>query len=220
MSDGPPPSSYRRLASPASNSRVDLRAKEPPIVFSLQIVTFRRSVHLCGVPSPTPVEKVAQRPEFLPILGATPYSLRRGGISLRLHAEDPQTVASECGTSLKMLSDHYAFAIEDLRRYGPRPVNVEWRAARLQQQALRPATGPERVRHRRKFFAFSARRRAPRLSWRIQLRGTMTRVATPTTRLTWFDGHEGNWSHAPRQRARIHTKAQARRGGGRVPELL
>jgi integrase len=110
------------------------------------------------------VEKVAQRPEFLPILGATPYSLRRGGISLRLRAEDPQTVASECGTSLKMLSDHYAFAIEDLRRYGPRPVNVEWRAARLQQQALRPATGPERVRHRRKFFAFSARRRAPRLS--------------------------------------------------------
>ena len=44
------------------------------------------------------VKKVAQRPEFFPILGATPYSLRRGGISLRLRAEDPQTVASECGT--------------------------------------------------------------------------------------------------------------------------
>ena len=50
------------------------------------------------------VEKVAQRPEFYPILGATPYSLRRGGISLRLRAEDPQTVAGECGTSLRMLS--------------------------------------------------------------------------------------------------------------------
>ncbi|MGA9875373.1 MAG: hypothetical protein WBQ21_06145 [Solirubrobacteraceae bacterium] len=28
-----------------------------------------------------------------------------------------------------MLSDHYAFAIEDLRRHGPRPADVEWRAA-------------------------------------------------------------------------------------------
>jgi hypothetical protein len=84
------------------------------------------------------VEKVAQRPEFFPILGATPYSLRRGGISLRLRAEDPQTVASECGTSLKMLSDHYAFAIADLRRHGPRPADVEWGAARTAQANRRP----------------------------------------------------------------------------------
>jgi hypothetical protein len=79
------------------------------------------------------VKKVAERPEFFGVLGATPYSLRRGGISLRLRAEDPQTVASECGTSLRMLSDHYAFAIEDLRRNGPRPADVEWRAARAAQ---------------------------------------------------------------------------------------
>jgi integrase len=79
------------------------------------------------------VEKVAQQPEFFPILGATPYSLRRGGVSLRLRAEDPQTVASECGTSLRMLSDHYAYAIEDLRRNGPRPADTEWRAARTEQ---------------------------------------------------------------------------------------
>jgi hypothetical protein len=88
------------------------------------------------------VKKVAQRPEFAPILGATPYALRRGGISLRLRAEDPQTVASECGTSLKMLSDHYAYAIEDLRRQGPRPADVELRAARAEQakrQALKNA---------------------------------------------------------------------------------
>jgi integrase len=52
------------------------------------------------------VRAVAERPEFARILGATPYALRRGGISLRLRSEDPQTVASECGTSLKMLSDH------------------------------------------------------------------------------------------------------------------
>lgn len=79
------------------------------------------------------VKKAAERPEFAPILGATPYALRRGGISLRLRAEDPQTVASECGTSLKMLSEHYAYAIADLRRQGPRPADVEWRAARTQR---------------------------------------------------------------------------------------
>jgi hypothetical protein len=118
------------------------------------------------------VEKVAQRPEFFPILGATPYSLRRGGISLRLRAEDPQTVASECGTSLKMLSDHCAFAIEDLRRHGPRPADVEWRAARSAQanrrsreQALLVAAEHGGMRRRRKLFAwFSERRQASRAS--------------------------------------------------------
>ena len=60
----------------------------------------------------------------------------------RLRAEDPQTVASECGTSLRTLSKHYAYAIEDLRRNGPRPADTEWRAARAEQaerQALRNA---------------------------------------------------------------------------------
>lgn len=76
------------------------------------------------------VQKVAERPQFANILGATPYALRRGGISLRLRAEDAQTVAKECGTSLQMLDAHYAFAIDDLRRFGPRPAEVEWRAAR------------------------------------------------------------------------------------------
>jgi integrase len=79
------------------------------------------------------VAKVAEQPEFFAILGASPYSLRRGGISLRLRAEDPQTVASECGTSLRMLSDHYAYVIEDLRRNGPRPADAEWRSARAEQ---------------------------------------------------------------------------------------
>lgn len=76
------------------------------------------------------VAQVAERPEFKNIAGATPYAMRRGGISLRLRAEDQQTVASECGTSLQMLDSHYAFAIDDLRRHGPRPVDVEWRQAR------------------------------------------------------------------------------------------
>jgi hypothetical protein len=82
------------------------------------------------------VRAVAQHPEFTRILGATPYALRRGGISLRLRTEDPQVVANECCTSLKMLSDHYSFPIEDLRQQEPRPVDVEWRAARASVQAL------------------------------------------------------------------------------------
>jgi hypothetical protein len=76
------------------------------------------------------VQKAAEHPDHARILGATPYSLRRGGISLRLRTEDPQTVARECGTSLQMLNSHYAFAIEDLRHHAPRPADVEWRAAR------------------------------------------------------------------------------------------
>jgi hypothetical protein len=80
------------------------------------------------------VRATAERREFARILGATPYALRRGGISLRLRTEDPQTVASECGTSLKMLSDHYSFPIEDLRQHEPRPADIEWRAARASVQ--------------------------------------------------------------------------------------
>jgi integrase len=76
------------------------------------------------------VEKAAEDVEFANILGATPYAMRRGGISVRLRAEDAQTVAKECGTSLQMLDKHYAFAIDDLRRFGPRPFDEEWRAAR------------------------------------------------------------------------------------------
>jgi hypothetical protein len=114
------------------------------------------------------VRAVAQRPEFARILGATPYALRRGGISLRLRTEDPQTVASECGTSLKMLSDHYSFAIEDLREREPRPPDIEWRAARTalterrtQEQALAARPTPKGTHPRRKLSAlFAARRRS------------------------------------------------------------
>jgi hypothetical protein len=73
----------------------------------------------------------AGHPELARILGATPYALRRGGISLRVRTEDLQTVARECGTSLQMLNIHYAFALEDLRHQPPRPADVEWRAARM-----------------------------------------------------------------------------------------
>jgi hypothetical protein len=105
------------------------------------------------------VRAVAQLPEFARILGATPYALRRGGISLRLRTEDPQVVASECGTSLKMLSDHYSFPIEDLREHEPRPPDVEWRAApaaqpnrRSHEQAPRAAADHEGAERQRKSF--------------------------------------------------------------------
>jgi hypothetical protein len=115
------------------------------------------------------VQAVAERPEFARILGATPYALRRGGISLRLRTEDPQTVASECGTSLKMLSDHYSFPIEDLRQHEPRPADVEWRAARTALIERRtseraPSPGPtgEGKRPRRKLSSWLAAHRRAR----------------------------------------------------------
>lgn len=115
------------------------------------------------------VRAVAQRPEFARILGATPYALRRGGISLRLRTEDPQVVASECGTSLKMLSDHYSFPIEDLRQQEPRPPDIEWRAARTaliercaRERALSSQSNGEEKRSRRRFAWFAAGRR-PRM---------------------------------------------------------
>jgi hypothetical protein len=119
------------------------------------------------------VRRAAEREEFARIVGATPYALRRGGISLRLRTEDPQTVASECGTSLKMLSDHYSFAIEDLREHELRAADIEWRAARAAlvepraHEEVTPAeTDHERMRPRRKPFIawLSARGRSIRVS--------------------------------------------------------
>jgi integrase len=101
----------------------------------------------CGKFFVPAVRKVAEREEFRAILGATPYSLRRGGISVRLRAEDAQIVAEECGTSLEMLDRHYAFAMHDLRRYGPAPFNEVWSAAREAPDTtpppLTPAAEPE-----------------------------------------------------------------------------
>ena len=62
--------------------------------------------------------------------GATPYGLRRGGISMRLRCEDAQSVAHQCGTSLEMLSQHYSYEIDDYGNHGPRSVDDQWRAAR------------------------------------------------------------------------------------------
>jgi integrase len=52
------------------------------------------------------VRKIAEQwpDEHRDIVGATPYSLRRGMISLRIRAgEDRQAIAKHCGTSVEML---------------------------------------------------------------------------------------------------------------------
>jgi integrase len=74
------------------------------------------------------VERVAELwpEEHGDILGATPYSLRRGMISLRIRAgEDRQAIAKQCGTSVEMLERSYSFAIEDLEDEGPKPAEEE-----------------------------------------------------------------------------------------------
>jgi hypothetical protein len=79
------------------------------------------------------------------------------------------SVTHEKGWSLQMLSTHYAYAIEDLRRVGPRSADVEWRAARDAQANSRlherdqsaTADHDEAVRRRKSLFAWlSARRQA------------------------------------------------------------
>jgi integrase len=79
------------------------------------------------------VKEVAKRwpGEHSDILGATPYSLRRGMISLRIRAgEDRQTIAKQCGTSVEMLERSYSFVIEDLEDVGPKPTEEERLSAR------------------------------------------------------------------------------------------
>jgi integrase len=72
------------------------------------------------------VEAVADSDDaYRPLRGATPYGLRRGGISMRLRCEDAQSVAHQCGTSLEMLSQHYSYEIDDYGNHGPRSVNED-----------------------------------------------------------------------------------------------
>jgi integrase len=79
------------------------------------------------------VQQVAEEwpDEHGDIIGATPYSLRRGMISLRIRAgEDRQAIAKHCGTSVEMLERNYSFAIEDLEDEGPEPAEEERLRAR------------------------------------------------------------------------------------------
>ncbi len=77
------------------------------------------------------VEAVAESdPALASLRGATPYSLRRGGISARLRGESAQSVADQCGTSLEMLSQHYSYEIDEYGRGGPESLDAQWRRAR------------------------------------------------------------------------------------------
>jgi integrase len=92
------------------------------------------------------VRRVAERwpEEHGDIVGATPYSLRRGMISLRIRAgEDRQTIAKQCGTSVEMLERSYSFVIEDLEDEGPKPAEEERLHAR--QVALADNARPQRA---------------------------------------------------------------------------
>jgi integrase len=78
------------------------------------------------------------------IIGATPYSLRRGIISLRIRAgEDRQAIAKQCGTSVDMLERNYSFAIEDLEDEGPTSAAEE--RARARKLALAEGHRPARA---------------------------------------------------------------------------
>ena len=92
------------------------------------------------------IRKVAQEwpDEHGDIIGATPYSLRRGMISLRIRAgEDRQAIAKQCGTSVEMLDRNYSFAIEDLEDEGPQPAADE--RTRARQVALADARPQQRA---------------------------------------------------------------------------
>lgn len=69
-------------------------------------------------------------PALASVVDATPYSLRRGGISGRLRDEDAQSVAAQCGTSLEMLSQHYSYEIDDVEHAARQTLAQQWRKAR------------------------------------------------------------------------------------------
>ena len=80
---------------------------------------------------------------FVKVTGATPYSLRRGGISARLRGENAQSVAAQCGTSLEMLSQHYSYEIDDFGHVGSQPLDHQWRRARAAVLARTTDAHPE-----------------------------------------------------------------------------
>jgi hypothetical protein len=88
------------------------------------------------------VKALAQGLDLADLATATPYSLRRGGISARLRGENAQSVAEQCGTSLEMLSRHYSYEIDDFARGRPQSLEAQWRAARtatLQDRSAKPS---------------------------------------------------------------------------------
>jgi integrase len=91
---------------------------------------FIRDVKACG-------RVAAERNPELPFLPqATPYSLRRGHISLRVLAgEDIKRIADDCGTSTAMIHRHYLHEL-DLRHEMPPDFSFDG-AVRLARRTVR-----------------------------------------------------------------------------------
>jgi hypothetical protein len=59
------------------------------------------------------------------LTGVTPYSLRRGHISLRVLAgEDINRIADDCGTSTAMIHRHYLYEL-DMRHEQPEELSFD-----------------------------------------------------------------------------------------------
>jgi hypothetical protein len=91
---------------------------------------FIRDLKACG-------RVAAERnPELAFLLNATPYSLRRGHISLRVLAgEDIKRIADDCGTSTAMIHRHYLHEL-DLRHEMPADFSFDG-AVRMARRTVR-----------------------------------------------------------------------------------
>src|ERR1700728_3342362 len=131
--------------SPASRTASATHAQAP--------ATSARTRPAAGVSasSPLPLRRQPCSLSSLPSSVPPPYSLRRGGISLRLRAEDPQTVASECGTQ----PTHAQQALR-LRDRGSPPQRTTPSRHRVARRTRRTGRTPSAEQH-----AWCQRRSAP-----------------------------------------------------------
>ncbi len=118
-------------ALPASDDDFILPGAAPDGHYTLvQQHNFIRDIKLCG-------GVAADRdPEMSFLMGVTPYSLRRGHISLRVLAgEDIKRIADECGTSTAMIHRHYLHEL-DMRHEQPEELSFDG-AVQAAQRSLR-----------------------------------------------------------------------------------
>jgi hypothetical protein len=91
---------------------------------------FIRDIKACGRTA------AGRRPSMACLTKATPYSLRRGHISLRVLAgEDVKRIADDCGTSTAMIHRHYLHEL-DMRHEQPEGFSFDG-AVQAARRALR-----------------------------------------------------------------------------------
>ena len=124
------------VALPAGDDDFIIPGAAPDCHYTLdQQHNFIRDIKSCG--------RVAagRDPAMSFLTGVTPYSLRRGHISLRVLAgEDIKRIADECGTSTAMIHRHYLHEL-DMRHEQPEDVSFDCavQAARRDSRQLRAA---------------------------------------------------------------------------------